>query len=398
MRTARFLKPDPEGGENPGIAIYHLVSRIVDRNFVLGTEEKEHFRMLMRMYSRFSGCRVLAYCFMSNHIHLLLEVPPGGVGKGESLGLSDEELLWRLGGLHSTGYVAGISGELAAARDLMAGRSVEVEGAAGLAEYDEEGRRRTLESARQQGEGMLAAVHERYSYRMHSLSEFMKGFLQRFTSWFNGMKGRKGTLWEERFKSVIVEDGLACRTMAAYIDLNPVRAGICEDPADYRWSSYGEAVGGGKGEAKARAGLVRALHGHSGRAGTARGWAQGGVAKEYRRILISGAVEQAEKRGNVEREVRVVTRKGMSKGKGEAELERLRADEARDLKISKVVRCRVRYFTEGAVIGSKAFVNEVFSASRERFGPKRKDGARKPRGALQDLAGEIWSLRDLQRG
>jgi hypothetical protein len=42
------------------------------------------------------------------------------------------------------------------------------------------------------------------------------------------------------------------------------------------------------------------------------------VAKEYRRILISGAVEQAEKRGNVEREVRVVTRKGMSKGKGEA--------------------------------------------------------------------------------
>ena len=32
--------------------------------------------------------------------------------------------------------------------------------------------------------------------------------------------------------------------MAAYIDLNPVRAGICDDPADYRWSSYGEALGG----------------------------------------------------------------------------------------------------------------------------------------------------------
>ncbi|MFT6179598.1 MAG: hypothetical protein ACJA1W_001947, partial [Akkermansiaceae bacterium] len=37
--------------------------------------------------------------------------------------------------------------------------------------------------------------------------------------------------------------GLASRTMAAYIDLNPVRAGICKDPADYRWCSYGEAVG-----------------------------------------------------------------------------------------------------------------------------------------------------------
>jgi len=67
--------------------------------------------------------------------------------------------------------------------------------------------------------------------------------------------------------------------MAAYIDLNPVRAGICELPEDYRWSSYGEAVGGGRGAGIARAGLVRALHGHEGREGTSRAWAQGGVAK-----------------------------------------------------------------------------------------------------------------------
>jgi putative transposase len=52
-------------------------------------------------------------------------------------------------------------------------------------------------------------------------------------------------LWEDRFKSVIVESGVAARTIAAYIDLNPVRAGMATDPADYRWSSYGEAVGGG---------------------------------------------------------------------------------------------------------------------------------------------------------
>ncbi|MEJ6578262.1 MAG: hypothetical protein QNL33_19375, partial [Akkermansiaceae bacterium] len=82
--------------------------------------------------------------------------------------------------------------------------------------------------------------------------------------------------------------------------------------------------------------------------------------------------------------------------KAEVELERLSDEKARDLKISKVVGCRVRYFTDGAVIGSKAFVEGVFRASRERFGPKRKDGARKPRGALGELAGEIWSLRDLK--
>jgi hypothetical protein len=84
--------------------------------------------------------------------------------------------------------------------------------------------------------------------------------LQRFTCWFNRERGRRGTLWESRFRSVIVEDGLAARTMAAYIDLNPVRAGMVEDPADYRWSSYGEAVGGGRGAAAARRGLVRALY------------------------------------------------------------------------------------------------------------------------------------------
>ncbi len=73
----------------------------------------------------------------------------------------------------------------------------------------------------------------------------MKGVMQRFTQWHNGKHKRSGTLWERRFKSVVVEDGLAARTMAAYIDLNPVREGMVEDPADYRWSGYGEAVGGG---------------------------------------------------------------------------------------------------------------------------------------------------------
>jgi len=86
----------------------------------------------------------------------------------------------------------------------------------------------------------------------------------------------------------------------------------------------------------------------------------------------------------------------MNREKAEAELARLSEKKTRDLKISKVIQCRVRYFTDGVVIGSKSFVNRVFEASRERFGPKRKDGAGKPRGALGDMAGEIWSLWDLK--
>ena len=47
--------------------LYHVISRVVDWRFVLGTEEKEKFRTLMLMQENFTGCRVLSYCLMSNH-------------------------------------------------------------------------------------------------------------------------------------------------------------------------------------------------------------------------------------------------------------------------------------------------------------------------------------------
>ena len=62
-----------------------------------------------------------------------------------------------------------------------------------------------------------------------------------------------------------------------------------------------------------------------------------------------------------------------------------------------MLRCRVRYFSDGAVIGSRAFVDEVFRTCRERFGEKRKSGARKLRGNGAAAAGRLWSVRDLRR-
>ena len=271
-----------------------------------------------------------------------------------------------------------------------------VEGAAGLEEYEPEARDLMIASAKKEGARMLEEIHVRYSYRMHSLPEFFKGMLQRFTCWYNRENGRRGTLWESRFRSTVVGDGLAARTVAAYIDLNPVRAGMVEDPADYRWSSYGEAVSGGRGAARARAGLVRALSKFAEEEPKARAWAQGGVSKEYRRILISAGVEREEEIAHSGIKQRVVIRKGMEPNKAEAELVRLKDEKARDLKISKVVRCRVRYFTEGGVIGSKEFVNELFTMRRNLFSKKRKDGARRPRGSLKEMTGQIWAMRDLQ--
>ena len=361
MRKARWLA----SGRNPETkpAIYHSVSRVVDRKFVFFTEERETFRMMMRMYENFSGCRVLSYCVMSNHFHILLEVPPM-----PETGLTDDELLKRLSALYSEGFVKGIEDELVAA----------------AGEVDAEDR--------DQNGAAVAEIHRRFTGRMHNLSEFMKGLLIRFTRWFNRKHSRRGTLWEERFKSVIVESGAAARTMAAYIDLNPVRAGMAKDPADYRWSSYGEAIGGGsKGNGrKAREGLVRAMLSHEGTGFEEEKW--GEVSSRYRR-LMGMALERKPQKAEVRREGRHTKTKNTAEALESGDNETV----LKDLGVARMLRCRVRYFSDGAVIGSKEFVNEAFENAREHFSEKRKSGARKLRGNAAAADG-LWSARDLRVG
>ena len=116
---------------------------------------------------------------MSNPLHVLLEVPEG-CQKGASLGLTNDELLRRLGGLSSRGYCASVAAEIAEAEELIAGRIHEVEGAARLEEYSPAERKKMIAAAKVRGERLLAEIHARYSDRMHSLSEFFKGLLHRF--------------------------------------------------------------------------------------------------------------------------------------------------------------------------------------------------------------------------
>jgi len=240
---------------------------------------------------------------------------------------------------------------------------------------------------------------------MHNLSEFMKALLIRFTRWFNRTHDRSGTLWEERFKSVIVESGLAARTMAAYIDLNPVRAGMAEDPAEYRWSSYGEAVGGGpKGNGKkAREGLVRACMSHQGCGFEAERWKE--VSRLYRRAMglalgrKSGHAKiqqrsQSERSGDGRRQTAATVTKNTEEMMASEDDETVLPD----IQMAGMLRHRVRYFTDGAVIGSREFVNATFTAARERFSPKRMNGARRLRGNGKPAAGVLWSMRDLRVG
>ncbi len=358
MRRARFLAPWKDKEGKP--VFYHCISRVVDRRFAFGPDEKEKFRTFMRMLEKFSGCRVAAYCLMCNHIHLLLEVPPMQAG-----GLSDAELLERLRALYSEAFVVEVAKELAAAR------------APGMVDPEKR----------------VAEIHARFTYRMHDLGQFMKALLQRFSQWFNRTHNRTGTLWEDRYKSVIVEDGVAAKTMAAYIDLNPVRAGMVKDPADYRWSSYGEAMGGRK---KARAGLVRALRAHQGQAPDASLWRE--VSREYRRLLMEGAVEKVRESIGCDGKPHAKTvRKGISRKRAEDEAEGAETD-GEVVLLGRSLHCRIRYFTDGAVIGSRSFVDDVFRNARSRFGPKRRSGARRLKGSAGALADEIWSMRDLRKG
>ena len=199
--------------ENAPIAHYHCISRVVDRRFALGDDEKEHFLRLMRGYEAFCGVRVVSFCLMSNHFHLLVEVPR----RPPPEGLPDDSELVAL--LRKAGY-----------------------------SYGADTLKQNLERFRRAGDhGGAEELKERFYVRMWDVSWFMKMLKQRFSQWFNKRANRKGTLWEERFRSVLVEGaGPALATIAAYIDLNPVRASMVSDPKDYRWSSYGEAAGGGR--------------------------------------------------------------------------------------------------------------------------------------------------------
>ena len=180
---------------------------------------------------------------------------------------------------------------------------------------------------------------------MWNLSEFMKTLKQRFSKWFNKRHDRKGTLWEERFKNPLVEAGYGARKVAAYIDLNPIRAGIVDQPEDYRWCGYAEAVAG---RSKARDGIERVMSGFEwakgGEQGPARTWSQ--IASAYRVILFNDGEERLQEdpvSGRVE-----VARRGISREEVENVLAR-----GGTLSAEQMLRCRVRAMTDGLVIGTK---------------------------------------------
>jgi putative transposase len=75
------------------------------------------------------------------------------------------------------------------------------------------------------------------------IPQMMQAVGRRYVRNYNLRHGRTGTLWEGRYKSTLIQAERYLFACMVYMDLNPVRAGMVTDPADYRWSSHPHYVG-----------------------------------------------------------------------------------------------------------------------------------------------------------
>lgn len=303
----------------------------------------------MRSLSDVLDIEIVTYCIMSNHTHILLGVPD----KKSLPILSEDEWLERLPAIYDANKMADIRQQLNRAREQAA----------------------TPEQAEQQ----VAKILGKLEARRGDVSNFMKELNQRISIYINKRNNRKGTLWQEPFDSVLVEgnEGVLL-AMAVYIDLNPVRAGMVDKPEDYRFCGYAEALAGNRIAKKGLGSiLTEAIIDDSFKSDWRR------THNRYRLFLYTEgkAIQPDPETGNR-------GRKGFSEEKVEAVV-----NEDGAMPIAEALLHRVRYFTEGAVIGTATFVEEVFQQNRSRLGPNRTTGARRMRGANW---GKLRTLRDLR--
>ena len=277
-------------------AVYHVVSRTALPGYVLGDVEREYLLNLIKRLSSVYFTEVLGFCLMGNHFHLLVRMHPGEE-------YDDKEIRRR------------------------------------LKLYYGDNAKKSIE------DGQIPSFREKWS----SLSEYIKEIKQGFSRFYNKRHGRKGFFWSERFKSVIVDHGETLINCLAYIDLNPVRAGITKRPEGYRWCSLGYHV-----QAKNAEGFLSMDFGLK----------EFGVMNEKDRV--------SHYRGFVYEKGGLTRQGGM------------------ELKAVDRFRYRTRYFTDSGILGTREFVERVYQQFRDHFSSKHE---KRPKG-IGGLEG-IFSLKRL---
>ncbi len=296
-RIARMvLKGEP--------GVYHIVSRTALDGFVIRDVEKEYLLNLIRRLSSIYFAQVLGFCLMGNHFHLLVRIHPGEE-------YDDEEIKRR------------------------------------FTLYYGDNPKRELQ------DGQIPLLREKWS----SLSEYIKEIKQGFSRYYNRLHSRRGYFWSERFKSVIVDNGETLINCLAYIDLNPMRAGIAKRPEDYRWCSLGYHVQG-----KNKGGFLSLDLG-----------------------LREFGVKDTKERLRYYR--KFVYEKGGIGPKG--------SERKKDLQLGAMdrFRYRTRYFTDSGIIGTKAFISRVYGPFKHHFASKHD---KRPI-VIRGLDG-VYSLKRLSEG
>jgi REP element-mobilizing transposase RayT len=291
-------------------AIYHVISRTALDGLPFNAENKDMFVKILKSLSAIYFTEILGYSVMDNHFHLLVKMLP-------ECNFSDDEIKRRF-----------------------------------ILKY---GDKFVLD------EKKLSFYRKKWS----KLSDFIKELKQSFSVYFNKTRNRRGTLWGERFKSVLLEKGETLIHCLAYIDLNAVRAGMVKKPEEYRWCSIGYHIQTGNKESFLSLDF---------------GLCEFGVKndrerlKYYRKYLYEVGSEKQNNKASISSEA-------------------VNKERERGYELSRVDRFlyRTRYFTDSGIIGSKAFVYENYLKFRHLFQSKHEKKPKK----IQGLP-NTFSLKQLQ--
>jgi len=287
---------------------YHIISRTAGDEIWFDAVEKEYLMDLLEHFASGFYVHIHSFCIMSTHIHILLSGCEKEVDEAE-----DKELLRRyhhLYGKDANPPSGSYHGD-------------------GSATLDDDG-------------GLM-----RLRRRLGSVSRFVQELKQTFSRWYNKCHERKGYLWGDRFKGVIVDKGGGQLACSAYIDLNPVRGGIVRIPEDYRWSSMGFCMRNPDRYQTLLTSIFESDDDH----GELQSFKDSQAAFYWYREFVhkSGAVK-LEGKSNIPADV--VEKVGRVHGR---------------LGIGVSFRYRIRNISEGVAIGSQSFIADIQRRANRKF-------------------------------
>ncbi len=196
-----------------GVGVFHCISRCVRRSWLCGVDPYNHkdyshrkqwVRDRLEKLANIYAVELYAYAVMSNHLHVVMRIDPGKVTKW-----SDREVVMRWRRLYPAGR-------------------------------DADGR--ALEPTEDQISTWLADKEtlSLWRERLGDLSWVMRSLNEPLARRANKEDNCKGRFWEGRFKSQLLCDAGAVMACMAYVDLNPVRAGLADTPETSEFTSVRE--------------------------------------------------------------------------------------------------------------------------------------------------------------